>query len=798
MKTMIKLALVLALALGGAPARAAQNTTVAPVVGPHTMAEVMAIVNAAFVSVVSTHSGSSAPANSTGSAPQTYQLWLDTSTTPRTLRMYDGASWVALGTLNTSTHAFVPTAADLGVATGTSLALNGCTIGSNKLCATGTANISGATTIGGALTYGGVTLSNAVTGTGNMVLASSPSIGSPTFTGTVAGSNTIPLTILAQSAANTMLGNWTGSTANVAANAMPSCSDSSGNHLNYVSGTGVTCGTSTGAAAAGSLTGGTLAAGVTASSLTSLGTIASLSAGTISATGVATILSGTAIPAGGTAGSGYKFFSTSNFGTFGGSGAPTLSVAQGSLYLRSDGAAGSRAYINTNGTTGYVALADVNVTSLSSLATVGTLTGGATGAGFTVDLAASTISGTLGLANGGAGGALTASNGGVVYSDASRLQLLAGTVTAGQCLLSGSSAAPTWGSCSGAAAVSSVSATDSTLTISPTTGSVLAGINLANANAWTAAQTIASTSANAFAVGRNGSTNPAFSVDASTASSATGLNIKSAAAAGGVAVSVISSGTNENLTLDAKGSGTITIGGTSTGAVTIARALTGSAAITATTTMTTGANGGTGGQLTLNGSTSGSGVLKVAAAAGSGIVFQLPSANGSANNFLQTNGSGVTSWAAAVTSVTCGTGLTGGAITSTGTCAADIMSASNLWTATSSKLADAATINSAGALTALTDAATVAVDMALGVNYSLTIGGNRTLGAPSNTQVGRTGCIFITQDGTGSRTLAYNANWKFAGGTDPVLSTAAGAIDMLCYIVRTSTSIVASLTKDVK
>ncbi len=68
----------------------------------------------------------------------------------------------------------------LGVAIGTSLALGGCTISTNALCATGTANISGATTIGGALTYGGVTLSNAVAGTGNMVLSAGP-----TFTGTI-------------------------------------------------------------------------------------------------------------------------------------------------------------------------------------------------------------------------------------------------------------------------------------------------------------------------------------------------------------------------------------------------------------------------------------------------------------------------------------------------------------------------------------------------------------------------------------------------------------------------------------
>lgn len=86
-----------------------------------------------------------------------------------------------------------------------------------------------------------------------------------------------------------------------------------------------------------------------------------------------------------------------------------------------------------------------------------------------------------------------------------------------------------------------------------------------------AAHTITSASANALAVGLNGATNPAFNIDASTASSATGLNIKSAAAAGGVALSALSSGTNESLTLDAKGSGTMTIGATSTGDIFLRR-----------------------------------------------------------------------------------------------------------------------------------------------------------------------------------------------------------------------------------
>lgn len=103
------------------------------------------------------------------------------------------------------------------------------------------------TTVTGILQGNGAAISAASTsGSGNVVLASAPSIASPTFTGTVGGSNVIPLTVLATVAANTVLGNWSASTSNVVANSMPSCNDSGGNHLNYVSGTGITCGTGLG------------------------------------------------------------------------------------------------------------------------------------------------------------------------------------------------------------------------------------------------------------------------------------------------------------------------------------------------------------------------------------------------------------------------------------------------------------------------------------------------------------------------------------------------------------------------
>lgn len=92
----------------------------------------------------------------------------------------------------------------------------------------------------------------------------------------------------------------------------------------------------------------------------------------------------------------------------------------------------------------------------------------------------------------------------------------------------------------------------------------------------------------------------------------------------------------------------------------------------------------------------------------------------------------------------------------------------------------------------LTDAATIATDLSLSNNFVVTLGGNRTLGNPTNINAGQAGIIVVKQDGTGSRTLAYASDWKFAGGTAPILTTAAGAIDVLSYYVVDSTHILVS------
>jgi hypothetical protein len=90
---------------------------------------------------------------------------------------------------------------------------------------------------------------------------------------------------------------------------------------------------------------------------------------------------------------------------------------------------------------------------------------------------------------------------------------------------------------------------------------------------------VVSASATSLTVGRLGSTTPALQIDASTATSITGIKIKSAASAGGVAFSTIGE-TNVALTIDANGTGTIVLGGSSTGAITLTRATTLSNALT--------------------------------------------------------------------------------------------------------------------------------------------------------------------------------------------------------------------------
>jgi hypothetical protein len=150
--------------------------------------------------------------------------------------------------------------------------------------------------------------------------------------------------------------------------------------------------------------------------------------------------------------------------------------------------------------------------------------------------------------------------------------------------------------------------------------------------------------------------------------------------------------------------------------------------------------------------------LQAPATVSSNVVFTLPSADGTANQALKTDASGNLGFASylLLSETTNGQTVTGGV-------------RANIVT--------------------LTDAANISYDMDDGCNAAVTLAGNRTLDNPTNITPGQSGSIFITQDGTGSRTLAYGDAYDFAGGTAPTLSTGANAVDRIDYVVRTTTSI---------
>ena len=87
----------------------------------------------------------------------------------------------------------------------------------------------------------------------------------------------------------------------------------------------------------------------------------------------------------------------------------------------------------------------------------------------------------------------------------------------------------------------------------------------------------------------------------------------------------------------------------------------------------------------------------------------------------------------------------------------------------------------------LTDAATIAVDASLGTHMRVTLGGNRTLGNPTNPTDGQRILFEIIQDGTGSRTITLSS--KYALGTDiasVTLTTTASKRDFLGVIYNSA------------
>jgi len=82
---------------------------------------------------------------------------------------------------------------------------------------------------------------------------------------------------------------------------------------------------------------------------------------------------------------------------------------------------------------------------------------------------------------------------------------------------------------------------------------------------------------------------------------------------------------------------------------------------------------------------------------------------------------------------------------------------------------------------ALTDGSTVAWNASTAPIAKVTLGGNRTLGAATVPKTGQFISILFIQDGTGSRTISFNAAYEHTGDIAPVLTTTANKGDLFVY-----------------
>lgn len=424
------------------------------------------------------------------------------------------------------------------------------------------------------------------------------------------------------------------------------------------------------------------------------------------------------------------------------------------------------------------------------------------------------------------------------------------------------------GSISGGYAAS-VSNSDGTLTISPTTGAVVASLNTAHSNTWTAAQTNSTSGAASVSaenltgtpfIGTGTTSTPLMYINNAVTTQPTTWN--STASVGGTYLgfnaltgftgNFIDAHVNGGVSVfSVTGTGNVTAGGSISGTNLLGTALIRSTSAAGASTAVFTANGAlfTGGTGTTNFPqwfSQPSAASAVTTWSTSGTVFGANEASGFAGNFLDfhvnggasvfsVNASGAITSASAATLAgrinstlsagtntsaflangilaTGGTGTTnfpqwfaqsaGSAVTTWSTAGTyfgvnslsgftgnfldfHVNGGTSVFNVTSAgNVVAAGTIiapQMAGTVQVLTPGTTVAWNMALGENATLTPAQNFTLSNPTNILAGNSGMLTITQDATGSRVITWGTTYRFAGGVKFVLSTAAGAIDELAW-----------------
>ena len=106
------------------------------------------------------------------------------------------------------------------------------------------------------------------------------------------------------------------------------------------------------------------------------------------------------------------------------------------------------------------------------------------------------------------------------------------------------------------------------------------------------------------------------------------------------------------------------------------------------------------------------------------------------------------------------------------------------------------TINANIANQILTDGATINWDTSLGSVATVTLGGNRTIAAPTNLKIGSY-ILHIIQDGSGNRTVTWNSVFKWPAGVAPVLTTTGNRRDLFSFVCD-GTNLYGSYLPDVR
>ena len=150
-----------------------------------------------------------------------------------------------------------------------------------------------------------------------------------------------------------------------------------------------------------------------------------------------------------------------------------------------------------------------------------------------------------------------------------------------------------------------------------------------------------------------------------------------------------------------------------------------------------------------------------------------PAASASANAFLEHSGTGTTGWTNTLTGSTIAGATLSGAIVGADQSMSAVIHQDY-----------SETVDAGG-----NTGAAPAIDEANGNTQTWTLDNNATFALPADSglQAGTALTLILTQDGTGSRTGAFQVNSattnvKWAGGTAPTLTTTADRADIVCFV----------------